>query len=297
MKIIANKIERLDKYISDQFNQIPRNKIKDFIKNKQIKVNNKLEKPSYKLKLEDEIEISEELFKKDEILPEKMDLKVLFENDDYAIIDKDQNVIVHPSGSIVSKTLVNGLMERFKSLSDLGGEERPGIVHRLDKDTTGLMVIAKNNQSHQYLKDQFKDRKVDKVYFTIVHGNFDKKIGSVETYIKRDDINRKKMRVSDQGKFAQTEYEVLKEVRGYSLLKVKIKTGRTHQIRVHMKYINHPILGDSMYGNIKTRFNLDYQLLHCGYLGFFDRQGDYVSYEASVHESFKHYAEILGLDI
>ena len=133
MKITANKKERLDKYLSDEFEEIPRNKIKDFIKENLIKVNGQRKKPSYKLEDGDEISISDELFKEPEILPEKMDLKVIFENEDYAIIDKDENVIVHPAGPIVSGTLVNGIMERFDTLSDIGGEDRPGIVHRLDK--------------------------------------------------------------------------------------------------------------------------------------------------------------------
>lgn len=296
MKIIAKESKRLDKYISDEFAEIPRNKIKDFIKENLIVVNEKEQKPSYKLEIGDEIRISDELFKKASIKPEDMDLKVVFENDDYALIDKDEDVIVHPAGSIVSGTLVNGIMKRFDRLSDLGGENRPGIVHRLDKDTTGLIVIAKNNQAHQYFKELFQDRKVDKTYIAIVHGNFDQKSGHIETFIDRNTHNRKKMAVSDQGRLAISDYKVIKEVKGYSLVEVKIKTGRTHQIRVHMDYINHPILGDSLYGHIKTKFNLDHQLLHCKELGFVDMDGRYVRYGADVHESFKKYAKALGLD-
>ncbi|MDD7305804.1 MAG: RluA family pseudouridine synthase [Peptoniphilaceae bacterium] len=297
MKFRADKKERLDKYISDKFETIPRNKIKDFIKKNLIRVNNNIKKPSYKLEIGDLVSISDELFKKAEILPEKMDLKVVFENNDYAVIDKDENVIVHPAGPIVSGTLVNGIMERFKSLSDLGGENRLGIVHRLDKDTTGLIIIAKNNKAYLYFKNLFQERKVDKTYITIVHGNFDKKFGHIETYIDRNKYNRKKMAVSDEGRIAITTYEVLKEVEGYSLLEVKIKTGRTHQIRLHMQYINHPILGDSLYGNIKTKFNLKSQLLHCKKLSFTDMDGNYVTYQADVHETFKKYAKILNLEL
>lgn len=295
MKITANKIERLDKYISDQFEEIPRNKIKDFIKENLIKVNDEKKKPSYKIEIGDQIDISDDLFRKPEILPEKMKLKVVFENDDYAVIDKDEDVIVHPAGPIVSGTLVNGIMERFNSLSNLGGEDRPGIVHRLDKDTTGLIVIAKNNKAHQYFKNLFQKRQVDKTYITIVHGNFDEKTGHIETYIDRNIYNRKKMAVTDQGRLAISDYKVIKEVEGYSLLEVKIKTGRTHQIRLHMEYINHPILGDSLYGNVKTNFNLNHQLLHCKELGFIDMDGKCVKYEAKVHDSFKKYQDILGL--
>lgn len=295
MKITANTKERLDKYISNEFEEIPRNKIKDFIKENLILVNKEKKKPSYKLEIGDKISISDELFKVPEILPEKMDLKVVFENDDYAIIDKDENVIVHPAGPIVSGTLVNGIMDRFETLSDIGGEDRPGIVHRLDKDTTGLILIAKNNKAHLYFKNLFQERKIDKSYITIVHGNFDRKQGRIETYIDRNIHNRKKMAVTDQGRLAISEYKVLKEVEGYSLVEVKIKTGRTHQIRVHMEYINHPILGDSLYGNVKTNFNLDHQLLHCKDLGFYNMEGKYVSYCADVHDIFKKYQNVLGL--
>lgn len=296
MKIEALKNERLDKYISDEFSEISRSKIKDFIKNKQIKVNKKDEKPSYKLNVGDEIEIDDSIFEKAEIKAEEMDLKVLYENEDYAIIDKDANVIVHPSGSIVSNTLVNGIMYRFDSLSDIGGEERPGIVHRLDKDTTGLILIAKNNESHLYFKNLFKNRLVDKIYYAIVFGNFDEKEGHIETNIKRSEFDRKKMTVSEDGRLAITDYKVLKEVEGFSLLEVKIKTGRTHQIRVHMQHINHPILGDKLYSNRKSKFNLEGQLLHCGFLGFRDKNGDYKSFKAPVHEEFLKYQNILNLD-
>lgn len=295
MKIKAYKKERLDKYISDKFEEIPRNKIKNFIKENLIVVNNEKKKPSYKLEMDDCIEISDKLFQLPKILPEKMDLKVIFENNDYAIIDKDENIIVHPAGSIVSGTLVNGIMERFESLSDLSGVDRPGIVHRLDKDTTGLILIAKNNKAHKYFKDLFQERKVKKKYLCIVHGNFDIKEGHIETYIDRDIKNRKKMTVSNHGKLAISDYKVIKEVEGFSLVEVDLKTGRTHQIRVHMKYLNHPIVGDQLYGNIKSKFNLNYQLLHCKEISFYDMYKNFVTYKAMVHDDFKKYQKILGL--
>ena len=175
MKIKANKEIRIDKYLSDLFEEIPREKVKDFIKDEKIKINNKKIKPSYKLILDDEIEISDKLFEKEKIEAEKMNLKIIFENEDYAIIDKDENVIVHPAGSIVSGTLVNGLLDYFgyDNLSHIGGDDRPGIVHRLDKDTTGLMVIAKNNSSYKYLKNLFETRKVDKEYLAIFKKNLE----------------------------------------------------------------------------------------------------------------------------
>lgn len=297
MKIKANKEIRIDKYLSDLFEEIPREKVKDFIKDEKIKINNKKIKPSYKLILEDDIEISDKLFEKEKIEAEKMNLKIIFENEDYAIIDKDENVIVHPAGSIVSGTLVNGLLDYFgyDNLSHIGGDDRPGIVHRLDKDTTGLMVIAKNNSSYKYLKNLFETRKIDKEYLAICNGIFQKKSGTIQTFIDRDPNNRRKMAVRNSGRDAISKYEVISENNGYSLVKIKILTGRTHQIRVHMTYINHPLLGDPVYGNVKHKFNLDHQLLHCHKLGFTDKNGIYKEFCANVHEDFKKYQKILGL--
>lgn len=297
MKIKANKEIRIDKYLSDLFEEIPREKVKDFIKDEKIKINNKKIKPSYKLILDDEIEISDKLFEKEKIEAEKMNLKIIFENEDYAIIDKDENVIVHPAGSIVSGTLVNGLLDYFgyDNLSHIGGDDRPGIVHRLDKDTTGLMVIAKNNSSYKYLKNLFETRKIDKEYLAICNGIFQKKSGTIQTFMDRDPNNRRKMAVTNSGRDAISKYEVISENNGYSLVKIKILTGRTHQIRVHMTYINHPLLGDPVYGNVKHKFNLDHQLLHCHKLGFTDKNGIYREFCADVHEDFKKYQKILGL--
>ena len=297
MKLTAYESVRVDKYISDEFEEIPREKIKSYIKSGKIKVNNNEIKPSYKLVEDDEIDIDDELFEVPEILPEPMNLKIVYETEDYAVIDKDEDVIVHPAGSIVTGTLVNGLFDKYgyEGLSHMGGDDRPGIVHRLDKDTTGLMVIAKNNESYKYLKSLFEKRKVDKEYLAIVHGNFEQKSGRIETFMDRDINNRRKMAVSNSGREAISLYEVIREVPGYSLVKVHIITGRTHQIRVHMTHVNHPLVGDPVYGNVKTNFNLDHQLLHCAFLGFTDKDGNYMSFEASPHETFIKYQNVLGL--
>ena len=297
MKIIAYENIRLDKYISDEFEEIPREKIKKFIKDEKIKVNNRVKKPSYKLEIDDEIYIDDELFEVPEILAEPMDLNIIYENDEYAILDKDSNLIVHPAGSIVTGTLVNGLLDKYgyDGLSHIGGDDRPGIVHRLDKDTTGLMVIAKNNESYKYLKALFEKRLVDKEYLAIVHGNFDQNKGTIETFMDRDPHNPRKMAVTNSGRDAISHYEVIKETDGYALVKIKIVTGRTHQIRVHMTHINHPLVGDPVYGNVKHNFNLDHQLLHCSYLGFTDQNGKYVSFTTNPHQTFIKYQNVLGL--
>lgn len=297
MILIADDLIRADKYISDELDEIPREKIKDFIKASLIKVNNEKVKPSTKLKMGDEIFIDDSLFEVAELIPEDIPLDIVYENDDYAIINKQKNLIVHPAGSIVTSTLVNALLFKYgyDGLSHIGGEDRPGIVHRLDKDTTGLMVIAKNNESYRYLKTLFETRQVRKEYLAIVFGNFSEKTGRIENFMDRDPHNRRKMAVRPSGRKAITEYEVLSEVDGFSLVRVHIITGRTHQIRVHMTSINHPLLGDPVYGNFKHKFNLTYPLLHCTHLAFKDKNGKEMVFDKKVPEDFEKYKKILGL--
>ena len=297
MILIADEIIRVDKYISDELEEIPREKIKDFIKASLIKVNDRKIKPSFKLEMGDEIFIDDSLFEVPEIVAEDIALDIVYENEDYAVINKQKNLIVHPAGSIVTGTLVNALLFKYgyDGLSHIGGEDRPGIVHRLDKDTTGLMVIAKTNESYHYLKKLFETRQVRKEYLAIVFGNFKEKKGRIENYMDRDPHNRRKMTVRPNGRVAISEYEVISETDGFSLVKVHIITGRTHQIRVHMTDLNHPLLGDPVYGNYKHKFNLDYPLLHCTHLAFTDKDGKQVSFDQEIPEDFEKYKNILGL--
>ncbi len=297
MILIADDLIRVDKYISDELDEIPREKIKDFIKSSLIKVNNEKVKPSTKLNMGDEIFIDDSLFEAPEIVQEDIPLDIVYENDDFAVINKQKSLIVHPAGSIITGTLVNALLFKYgyDGLSHIGGEDRPGIVHRLDKDTTGLMVIAKNNESYRYLKELFEIRKVRKEYLAIVFGNFDQKSGRIENFMDRDPHNRRKMAVRPSGRKAISEYEVISEVDGFSLVKVHIITGRTHQIRVHMTDINHPLLGDPVYGNFKHKFNLDHPLLHCTHLAFTDKNGRKMVFDKEVPEEFEKYKNILGL--
>lgn len=297
MILIADEIIRVDKYISDELEEIPREKIKDFIKASLIKVNDRKIKPSFKLEMGDEIFIDDSLFKVPEIVAEDIALDIVYENEDYAVINKQKNLIVHPAGSIVTGTLVNALLFKYgyDGLSHIGGEDRPGIVHRLDKDTTGLMVIAKTNESYHYLKKLFETRQVRKEYLAIVFGNFKEKKARIENYMDRDPHNRRKMAVRPNGRVAISEYEVISETDGFSLVKVHIITGRTHQIRVHMTDLNHPLLGDPVYGNYKHKFNLDYPLLHCTHLAFTDKDGKQVSFDQEIPEDFEKYKNILGL--
>lgn len=264
IKINDNLNERLDKYLQTNLN-ISRSQIKKYIKSGEVLVNNNKVKSGYILKNEDEIYIKYE----DEFLlePEKIDFKILYEDEDIAIISKPQDLVVHPGAGNDKNTLVNGLLYRFDKLAETAEEFRPGIVHRLDKDTSGLMIIAKTNEAYEVLVDDFKNSNIYKEYLAIVEGNIEND-GLVDEPIGRDPRNRVKMAVVyDNSKKALTEYKVLKNFDNYSLLLVHILTGRTHQIRVHMNYIGHPVVGDLVYGH-KNKYKIDKQLLHAYKLKF-----------------------------
>lgn len=264
IKINDNLNERLDKYLQTNLN-ISRSQIKKYIKSGEVLVNNNKVKSGYILKNEDEIYIKYE----DEFLlePEKMDFKILYEDEYIAIISKPQDLVVHPGAGNDKNTLVNGLLYRFDKLAETAEEFRPGIVHRLDKDTSGLMIIAKTNEAYEVLVDDFKNSNIYKEYLAIVEGNIEND-GLVDEPIGRDPRNRVKMAVVyDNSKKALTEYKVLKNFDNYSLLLVHILTGRTHQIRVHMNYIGHPVVGDLVYGH-KNKYKIDKQLLHAYKLKF-----------------------------
>lgn len=255
---------RCDVYLSDYLSTT-RSQIKNYMRSGEITVNDKIVKSGYKLRFGDEISIDiveESLTLK----PEKMDIDVLFEDEHMVIIRKPQGLVVHPGAGNKTGTLVNGLLYRFKTLSTVD-PERPGIVHRLDKDTSGLMIIAKTDEFHEKIVELFKNREIEKKYLAIVHGNlYDS--GIIETNISRNEKNRLKMAATnDDGKYAKTIYKPLKNFPGYTLLDVEIFTGRTHQIRVHMAHINHPVVGDQLYGR-KDKFNIKAQLLQAYYLKF-----------------------------
>ena len=194
-------------------------------------------------------------------------MDVVYEDEYLAIINKDKNVIVHPTDTIFENTLVNYIMYRFDKLSDIDGDYRRGIVHRLDKDTTGLIIIAKDNQTHTKLKELIKNHEITKTYLCIVHGKIAEE-GKIEQYMGRNPKDRKKMAILDSGKLSISYYKRLDYNDDYSLAQVEIKTGRTHQIRVHMNYIQHPILGDKLYGMKREKINFDSQVLHAYNLKF-----------------------------
>ena len=254
MKIIAKKSqERLDKYLASE-TDYSRALISKMISSNYIKVNDKPTKPSYLIKENDCIEIKEGFVEETNIEPVEMPLDIIYEDEDLMVINKPSGLVVHPGSGNKGNTLVNGLMFYTGELSDLNGEERPGIVHRIDKDTSGLLVIAKNNKTHNILSEYFKNHdKIKREYIALICGNFPHTTATIDAPIGRDPKDRKKMAVTaNNSKEAITHLKVLKRYKGYTLVSLVLETGRTHQIRVHMNYIGYPIYNDPVYNTKKT---------------------------------------------
>ena len=291
MEIKVNRVEqeqRLDLYLLQKIPaKISRSFLQKAIKEGKITVNGKPQKPSYRVKVKDVIFVPEpEPATIPSIEPEPIDLEILYEDHDLIVINKPAGMIVHPIPSHTSGTLVNALLYHCKDLQGIGGELRPGIVHRLDKDTSGVMVVAKNDLSHRNLSQQFKDREIFKMYLALVRGKIDEPQGEIKVSLARHPVLRTKMSVNETGRFAITFYKVLRYFGDTASLVVAYpKTGRTHQIRVHMKYIGHPILGDKLYGN---SFGASRQMLHAAKLGFYHPRTDkWLSFIAPLPDDFK----------
>ncbi len=249
--IVKENDIRLDKYLGT-CTEYSRNQIEKLLKENAIFVNNKIEKASYKVKENDEITLVKEISTTTKIEPQPMDLKIVYEDEDIMVIDKPSGLVVHPGSGNKNNTLANGLLYYTNELSDENGTERPGIVHRIDKDTSGLLLVAKNNTAHQILAEDFKEKKIIREYVALLDGEFPHRSAIIDAPIGRDPNNRKRMTVTDKNsKHAVTHLEVLKRYKGYTLCKLKLETGRTHQIRVHTKYIGYPVHNDPVYTNKK----------------------------------------------
>lgn len=254
---------RIDKYLIDLLN-ISRSKIQKLIDSNNIKVNGKDIKNSYIVRVDDEI-IVNDIIENNEILPEKMDLDIIYEDEYLLVVNKPSGIVVHPSLGHYTNTLVNGLMY-YTSLSN--DKIRPGIVHRIDKDTSGLLLVAKNDDVHLYLSEEIKKRKVNRKYIALVHGVIKNDSGTIDAPIGRDLFDRKKMAVTDiNSKDAITHFKVLDRYKDSTLIECVLETGRTHQIRVHMNYIGYPIVNDPLYGRKKI-INDFGQMLHAKSIGF-----------------------------
>lgn len=262
-KLVSKQEEgiRLDKYLSSQFPELSRVYIQKLIQDGNILVNEKQEKASYKVKENDVIYIEDIEITDLSIEAENIPLDIVYEDNDIIVINKEQGMIVHPAPGVYKGTLVNALLYHCKDLSSINGVKRPGIVHRIDKDTSGLIVVAKNNNAHESLSNQLKDKTMNREYIAIVHGVINENKGKINAPIGRDMKNRIKMAVVKDGKNAVTHFDVLQRYKDYTLVYCKLETGRTHQIRVHMAYIGHPLAGDPVYG-VKNTLKGNGQYLH-----------------------------------
>lgn len=248
---------RLDKIIANKYKDLSRTMIQKLIEDKKILVNGKSQKASYKTSINDEIQIEEIEIKEIELKPQEIPLEIIYEDNDIIVVNKPKGLVVHPANGNPDGTLVNAIMAICKdSLSGIGGELRPGIVHRLDKDTSGLIIIAKNDKAHINLSEQIKNHEVKKTYIALVRGGIKENKATIDMPIDRSTKDRKKMAVSKNGRNAITHFEVIKRYREYTLLEINIETGRTHQIRVHMSHIGYPIVGDIVYSNGKNPFGV-----------------------------------------
>ena len=264
-----DKGKRLDRYVTEQNAEITRTAVQRLIGEKNILVNGKEQKVSYKINENDVVEVEIPEPKKIEIKAEDIPIEVIYEDSDIVVVNKPKGMVVHPGNGNLDGTLVNAIMAKCgDSLSGIGGEIRPGIVHRIDKDTSGLLIVAKNDKAHVNLSEQIKAHKVKKTYIALVRGVVRENEATIDMPIGRSKTDRKKMAVCKDGKNAVTHIKVLKRWEHYTLLQVNIETGRTHQIRVHLSYIGYPIIGDYTYSNGKNEFGVVGQCLHAQKLEF-----------------------------
>lgn len=277
---------RIDQYLSEK-TEYSRSQLQKMIKDENVLVNGKKIKSSYSLKIGDIVTIEEPFIETLSASPEKMDLDIVYEDDDIIVVNKKNGIVVHPAVGNNHGTLVNGLVYHSKELSDLNGEFRPGIVHRIDAYTTGLLVVAKNNKAHEALAHQLEEKTTHRKYVALVWGVINNDTGTIDAPIGRDENDRKKMTVTaNNSKHAVTHFKVLERYKDATLIELQLETGRTHQIRVHMKYIGYPIVNDPVYGN-KKLIDETGQCLHAKELGFIHpKTGKYVEFTSELPECF-----------
>ncbi len=285
--------DRLDVYLSEQLGDMSRSYIQKIIKDNKVKVNSKEQKAKYLVKEDDKIVIEIPAPKLLEVVAEDIPVDIVYEDDDILIINKPQDMVVHPAPGNYTGTLVNAILYHCKDkLSSINGVIRPGIVHRIDKDTSGLLMIAKNNNAHNSLAEQLKDHSITREYEFICHGVVKEDKITVDKPIGRNPKDRLKMAVVKDGKRAVTHFEVVERYEGFTHMRARLETGRTHQIRVHALSINHPLLGDTVYGPKNSKFKLQGQTLHAKKLGFIHpTSGEYMEFDSELP---KYFMEILG---
>jgi 23S rRNA pseudouridine1911/1915/1917 synthase len=282
---------RIDKFLSDFLEDISRTVIQTLIEEDDILVNGQSPKASYRLKTDDVVEILEFTLPSKEIIPTPMDLDIVYEDDDVLVVNKASGMVVHPAPGHYQDTLVNGLMYHIDHLSDGSETSRPGIVHRIDKDTSGLLMVAKNNFAHEKLAKELQAKKTKREYIALVQGVIKNKYGKINAPVGRDINNRLRMDVVPSGKPAVTHFEVLEVFNASTLVKCVLETGRTHQIRVHMKYIGHPLVNDELYGKKIDDFG---QYLHAKSLGFtHPKTKKWMAFDSELPDEFKSYIKKL----
>lgn len=280
--------DRLDVYLSEQLGDMSRSYIQKLIKDKKVTVNDKIEKAKYLVKEDDKIIIQIPAPKLLEVIPQDIPIDIVYEDQDVLIVNKPQNMVVHPAPGNYEGTLVNAILYHCKdNLSSINGIIRPGIVHRIDKDTSGLLMIAKNNNAHNSLAEQLKDHSITREYEFICHGVVKEDKITVNKPIGRNPKDRLKMAIVNDGKHAVTHFEVIERYDNFTHMKARLETGRTHQIRVHALSINHPLLGDPIYGPKNTKFNLKGQTLHARKIGFIHpTTNEYIEFNSDLPEYF-----------
>lgn len=281
---------RVDKFLSIEFADLSRSYIQKLMKDGQVTVNGKVVKANYKLNDQDVVRMNEPELKEPDIVAEDLPLDILYEDEDLLIVNKPKGMVVHPSAGHYTGTLVNALMFHCKEeLSGINGVMRPGIVHRIDMDTTGSLLVCKNDMAHQNLAEQLKLHSIKRIYHAIVQGVIKEEEGTVDAPIGRHPTSRKKMSINyKNGKEAVTHYKVLKRYQNYTYIQCQLETGRTHQIRVHMASIRHPLLGDVVYGPAKQPFSLQGQCLHAKTIGIqHPHTGEYMEVDAPLPDYFE----------
>jgi 23S rRNA pseudouridine1911/1915/1917 synthase len=291
------KGERIDKALALLEADWSRSQIQIWLKDGAVLVNGEPVKTNYKVKLNDVINVTVPDVEPLDIEPENLNLDIVYEDEDVLVVNKPRGMVVHPAPGHTSGTLVNGLMHQCSDLSGINGVMRPGIVHRIDKDTTGLLMVAKNDKAHESLVNQLVKKTVTRRYTALVHGHIPHDKGTIDAPLGRDKKDRQSMAVVDSGKHAITHFRVLERFGKFTLVECRLETGRTHQIRVHMKYIGFPIAGDPKYGPRKT-IDFNGQALHAGVLGFIHpRTEEYLEFEAPLPEEFKALIEDMKTNV
>ena len=289
---------RIDKYLSDVIEGKSRSFIQGLIEKDSIKVNGKIPKSNYKLKALDEIEV---ILPEPEVLnveAENIPIDIIYEDEDVVVVNKAQGMVVHPAPGNYNGTLVNALLYHCKNLSSINGVIRPGIVHRIDKDTSGVLVIAKNDEAHTFLSEQLKDHSMKREYYALIEGRLKNDRGTIDKSLGRSKKDRLKIGIVEGGKRAVTHYEVIERYNGYTLIKCVLETGRTHQIRVHMASIGFPLVGDPLYGFKRQKFKVEGQVLHAKTLGFIHpRTKKYMEFTTDLPEYFTNILDKLRNEI